>query len=159
MTPPAAPAAPAASPAPAARPAAAPATQPDDPFAPAKPAAPTSTGPLDDDPFAPIKKPEARPTAIASDSPARLNPPLAADLRLDAAGRLPLRQWTDNSGQFRVQGRLILIMDGKVRLLKETGRTTTVPLDRLSAADRTYIERVVAEYGSDIAVLALVAAR
>jgi len=72
---------------------------------------------------------------------------------------LPLRQWTDNSGQYQVQGRLILIMDGKVRLLKETGRTTTVPLDRLSTADRAYVERVVAQYGNDIAALALVAAR
>lgn len=106
-----------------------------------------------------MKKPEARPTAIASDSPARLAAPLAADLRLDREGRLPMRPWIDNSGQYRVQGRLILILDGKVRLLKETGRTTTVPLDRLSEADRAYVERVVAQYGNDIAALALVAAR
>ena len=39
-----------------------------------------------------------------------------------------MRQWVDDSGSFRVEGRLILILDGKVRLLKETGRTTTVPL-------------------------------
>jgi len=132
---------------------------PDDPFAPAKPAAPTSTGPDDDDPFAPVKKPEARPTAIAADSPARLAAPLAADLQLDREGRLPLRQWTDNSGQFRVQGRLIQLLDGKVRLLKETGRTTTVPLERLSPADLTYVQRVIAQYGADISGLALVAAR
>lgn len=106
-----------------------------------------------------MKKPEAKRTAIASDSPARLAVPLADDLRLDREGRLPLRPWTDNSGQYRVQGRLVLILDGKVRLLKETGRTTTVPLDRLSASDLDYVRRVVAQYGNDIAALALVAAR
>jgi hypothetical protein len=58
-----------------------------------------------------------------------------------------------------VQGRLLLILDGKVRLLKETGRTTTVPLERLSLADQTYVQRVVAQYGTDISGLAFVAAR
>jgi hypothetical protein len=114
---------------------------------------------VDDDPFAPVKKPEAKPTALAAESPARRATPPAADLRLDGEGRLPTRTWTDNSGQYRVQGRLILILDGKVRLLKESGRTTTVPLDRLSPADLNYVERVIAQYGTDIAGLSLVAAR
>jgi hypothetical protein len=139
-----------------------PAGDPDDPFAPARPAAPaapTSVQPHEDDPFAPFRKPEAKPTAIAAESPARLTAPLAAELRLDAEGRLPERQWADNSGQFHTAGRLILILDGKIRILKATGRTTTVPLDRLSAIDREYVQNVIAQYGSDIAKLALVAAR
>lgn len=85
--------------------------------------------------------------------------PLPAELRLDSEGRLPVREWTDNSGQFRVQGRLTLILEGKVRLLKETGRTTTVPLDRLSPADRDYVEEVIRQHGADLSRLSLVAAR
>ena len=158
MTPPAPQAAPAAPTTPAA-PQAKPNTDPDDPFAPAKPASPTANQPDDDDPFAPVKKPEAKPIGIAKDAPARPSPALAGDLRLDAEGRLPARLWTDNSGQFRVQGRLVLILDGKVRLLKETGRTTTVPLERLSQPDRAYIEQVIRHYGEDLSRLSLVAAR
>ena len=85
--------------------------------------------------------------------------PLPAELRLDSEGRLPVREWTDNSGQFRVQGRLTLILEGKVRLLKETGRTTTVPLDRLSPADRDYVEEVIRQHGAELSRLSLVAAR
>ena len=76
-----------------------------------------------------------------------------------ADGRLPLREWSDNSGQFRVQARLVLILDGKVRLLKATGRTTTVPTERLSAADHAYVDEVVARYGKDLANLDQLAAR
>ncbi len=139
-------------PAPAApRPAAPPADDGDDPFAPARPAAvpgaaPASVTPDEDDPFAPIP---ARPASI----------PLAANLRLDREGRLPSRLWTDNSGQFHTQARLIVILAGKVRLLKATGRTTTVSLDRLSGADRQYVEAVIRQYGADLSHLPLVAAR
>jgi len=60
---------------------------------------------------------------------------------------------------FRVQGRLVLILEGKVRLLKETGRTTTVPMERLSADDRAYVAGVIARYGSDLERLDQLAAR
>jgi SLA1 homology domain 1, SHD1 len=70
-----------------------------------------------------------------------------------------VRQWVDDTGTFRVKGRLILILDGKVRVLKETGRTTTVPLTRLSAADRQYVEDVISRYGSDLTQLGQLAAR
>jgi hypothetical protein len=73
----------------------------------------------------------------------------------DASGRLPIREWTDNSRHFRVKARLISILDGKVRLLKETGRTTTVPLDRLSTDDRAYLDQIMARYGRDLATLQL----
>jgi hypothetical protein len=70
-----------------------------------------------------------------------------------------MRQWVDNSGEFRVKGRLILILEGKVRLLKETGRTTTVPMERLSDADRRYVEEVISRYGTDLEQLDKLAAR
>jgi hypothetical protein len=60
---------------------------------------------------------------------------------------------------FQTQGQLILILDGKVRLLKQTGRTTTVPMERLSAADLQYVEQVIARYGRDLTQLEQLAAR
>lgn len=53
----------------------------------------------------------------------------------------PMRVWRDDSGDFEVQAKLVLILDGKVRLLKDTGKFTTVPLDRLSPADLTYVRQ------------------
>ena len=80
-------------------------------------------------------------------------------LRIAADGLLPPRQWRDDSGAFQVQARLILILDGKVRLLKETGRTTTVPMVRLSDEDRAYVEAVMERYGKDLTKLGQIAAR
>ena len=59
-----------------------------------------------------------------------------------------MRAWVDNTGNFKVQGRVIAILDGKVRLLKDTGKTTTVPLDRLSDADREYVEQLMQQHGA-----------
>jgi hypothetical protein len=52
-----------------------------------------------------------------------------------------LRQWVDNTGKYSCNGRLVRFLDGKVRLFKENGRTTTVPLYRLSAADLEFVHR------------------
>jgi hypothetical protein len=68
----------------------------------------------------------------------------------DDSGRLPQREWIDNSGQFRVLARLLLVLEDKVRLLKESGRTTTVPVNRLSAADCRYVADAVDRYGSGL---------
>ncbi len=62
---------------------------------------------------------------------------------------LPIRLWTDNTSNFRVQGRLIAILDGKVRLLKDTGKTCTVPLNRLCEQDLHYVESTTAQIGGD----------
>lgn len=134
----------------------------DDPFAPLPPATakPRATTPDADDPFAPIappppaRQPKAAPP-IADEPAIKLNDPLLPGVD----GRLPSRQWSDNSGQFRVEARLVSILDGKVRLLKETGRTTTVPTERLSAADQQYVSEIIARYGRDLTMLDLFAAR
>lgn len=52
-----------------------------------------------------------------------------------------LRQWTDNTGKFSCRGRLVRFIDGKVRLLKDNGRTTTVALGRLCASDLEFVDR------------------
>ena len=77
--------------------------------------------------------------------------------KISAEGKLPMRAWVDNTGTFKIQGRLIAIFDGKVRVLKDTGKTTTVPLTRLSTADREYVEQVIQQNGT--AALEQLAAR
>jgi hypothetical protein len=119
---------------------------------PPRPAAPPARpAPEEDDPFAPVKPradrtppPDAAPTA----TPARRD--THSDLARNADGQLPLRNWVDDTGQFRVQARLVQVLDGRVRLLKTTGRTTTVPLTRLSPADRTYVAEALARYGQQL---------
>ncbi len=51
-----------------------------------------------------------------------------------------VRTWTDNSGLYRVNGKLAVILDAKVRILKENGRITTVPFARLSRADLDFVQ-------------------
>ena len=52
------------------------------------------------------------------------------------------RQWVDNSGAYQVKGRLAVIYVDKIKLLKENGKFTTVPLSRLSDADFGYVSWV-----------------
>ncbi len=50
------------------------------------------------------------------------------------------RQWKSVTGKFEVRARLIRVIDQKVRLELDNGRTITVPIDKLSPFDREYIE-------------------
>jgi hypothetical protein len=132
----------------------------DDPFAPPTPAVatPKAAETHEDDPFAPLTPrapPQAKPAAPIAAEPTMKR---VDSLAPGADGQLPSRQWSDNSGQFQVKARLLLILDGNVRLLKETGRTTTVPTERLSDADRAYVEEVISRYGKDLAKLSELAA-
>ncbi len=49
------------------------------------------------------------------------------------------RTWMDNTGRHTTRGRLVKIVRGQVQILKETGRTTTVPLYRLNRADLAFL--------------------
>ena len=114
-----------------------------------------------DDPFAPVK-PMPKTTEKAKTQARPMASPIAPQLdllKIASDGKLPAREWTDDSGAFTINARLIVILDGKVRLLKETGRTTTVDLARLSTADREYVASVIARYGKDLNNLDQVAAR
>lgn len=98
-----------------------------------------------------VKPVVAKPVAVKAVAPAAaaskavaaktvaILPPKSADATV--VKNEPMRLWHDDTGEFAVRGKLILLMPGKVRLLKDTGRTTTVPLDRLSKADLAYVER------------------
>jgi hypothetical protein len=80
------------------------------------------------------KKDEKKADDIFGASPALLHQ--AGGLASDE-----FRTWTDNTGNFSCQGRLIQFLDGKVRLAKDNGRTTTVPLSRLSAQDLEFVQQ------------------
>jgi SLA1 homology domain 1, SHD1 len=53
------------------------------------------------------------------------------------------RQWVDNTGAYSIKARLTVIYSDKIKLAKENGKTTTVPLSRLSGADFGYVQWVV----------------
>jgi hypothetical protein len=72
-------------------------------------------------------------TAVEPVSLALIKKPLAIEAKD--------RDWRDDTGQFGCRGRLVLVSDGKVRILKDTGRYTTVPFDRLSEADLGYVRQ------------------
>lgn len=52
------------------------------------------------------------------------------------------RKWSDQSGKFEVEAKLIKFADGKVELLKEDGLAITVPLTVLSEADQKYVKEL-----------------
>jgi hypothetical protein len=52
-----------------------------------------------------------------------------------------MREWVDNTGSNSCYGRLVKFLDGQVQLIKDNGRTTTVPLARLSSGDLEFVYR------------------
>lgn len=50
------------------------------------------------------------------------------------------RTWSDSSGKFSVEAELVEVKDGKVVLKKADGSELTVPLAKLSAADREFLK-------------------
>jgi hypothetical protein len=52
------------------------------------------------------------------------------------------RLWNDNTGSFQTTGKLVSITETHVRLLKDTGKYTTVPKERLSAEDLEYVNEM-----------------
>ena len=48
-------------------------------------------------------------------------------------------EWTDQTGRHRVEAEYVDLKDGEVVLRKSDGKTVTVPLDRLSEADRRFV--------------------
>ncbi len=49
------------------------------------------------------------------------------------------RTWTDDSGVFTVEAELVEIVGDRVRLQRTNGKVITVPLEKLSDADRRYL--------------------
>lgn len=53
----------------------------------------------------------------------------------------PMRLWTDNTGKYKVMGRLVEVRETSVRILKDNGRYTTVPFERLSRDDLAFVRQ------------------
>ncbi len=49
------------------------------------------------------------------------------------------RKWTSDDGRFTTEARLLGYADGLVKLEKDSGETITLPIERLSKADRRYV--------------------
>jgi hypothetical protein len=114
--------------------------------APATPAPKPAADALDDLFGAPSQESPApaKPAAAPAPQPAPKPAPAADDpfsaVQPAGAESLAVREWVDNTGSFSVRARLVQILDGKVRLLKENGRTCTVEIHRLSPNDLAYVE-------------------
>ncbi|EMI44213.1 hypothetical protein RRSWK_03281 [Rhodopirellula sp. SWK7] len=72
------------------------------------------------------------------DSPA-VSPPSSAP----ATPKLgPKRQWSDQSGKFKIDARLVKQEDGKVFLRRDDQRTIEVPVNKLSEKDQAYLSEI-----------------
>ena len=56
-------------------------------------------------------------------------------------GLAEVRSWSDVSGRYSVQAEFVELRDGMVRLEKGGGQVISIPLDRLSTADREYVRK------------------
>ena len=63
----------------------------------------------------------------------------------------PSRAWRDDSGHHGTVGRLVEVHADRVRILKASGRHTTVPMSRLSRADRGHVAGVALALGRSAA--------
>jgi hypothetical protein len=52
-----------------------------------------------------------------------------------------MRHWVDDTGRFTCEARLTRVLEGSVQLLKDNGHTSTVPLNRLSQMDLSFVYR------------------
>ena len=52
----------------------------------------------------------------------------------------PFRTWTDTTGKYKTEARLLSISNGIVRLKKTDGKDARLPLEKLSDADREWLE-------------------
>ena len=52
----------------------------------------------------------------------------------------PSRSWSDKTGKFKIDARLVKQADGNVLLKRADGRTVAVPVDMLSSTDQTYLK-------------------
>jgi hypothetical protein len=84
---------------------------------------------------------EEAPAVESSDSDDIFGPSTSILREPGGLASAELRQWVDNTGEYACRGRLVRFLDAQVRILKDNGRTTTVPLYRLSAGDLEFVHR------------------
>lgn len=52
------------------------------------------------------------------------------------------REWTDSTGAFTVEARLVEVLEDSVRLRKQNGIMVQVPIERLCRADRLHVQAI-----------------
>lgn len=60
------------------------------------------------------------------------------------------RTWTDATGKFKVEATVFELTDTEVKLLKKDEKVVTLPLDKLSEADRTHLTELRAKRASEV---------
>jgi len=65
---------------------------------------------------------------------------IALGLLLLVASPVAARKWTDNTGKFSVEAELVEVKDDQVVLQKTNGKVITLPVAKLSEADREYLK-------------------
>jgi hypothetical protein len=58
------------------------------------------------------------------------------------SGANEVRTWTDSTGKHKVEAEFVEILDGKVRLKLADGKIVSLPLAKVSEADREYLKEV-----------------
>ena len=92
-------------------------------------------------------KKTSEPTAPAVEAPKAddvddlFSEPKAGDKSAMTAPTNSMRRWTDNTGKYHVNARLVMVSQTHVRLLKENGRYTTLRFSRLSQADHAFVHQ------------------
>ncbi len=92
---------------------------------------------------APIQDPFADPAA-KKPAATKSAGTLGAAAELVGLAEPAMRRWQDDTGEYRIHGKLVKIMTHTVRILKDTGKYTTVPMDRLSRSDLQYVQARIA---------------
>ncbi len=69
-------------------------------------------------------------------------PHIVDGIRVEFVDKPTPRKWTDSSGKYTVEADFVDFKDGKVQLRKHDGKTVTVPIEKLSQADRSYVRTV-----------------
>ncbi len=86
---------------------------------------------------------KASKSASVAPSPATAPQAPAATRPATIEMQSPMRTWTDNTGKYHVRARLVIVGERYVRLLKDTGKYTTVRMERLSGSDLAFVQRQV----------------
>lgn len=64
---------------------------------------------------------------------------IAGEPKGPLAGFTAKRSWADQTGRFKIDAQLSFADESQVKLLKSDGKVVTVPLDKLSENDQTYV--------------------
>ncbi len=67
---------------------------------------------------------------------------LLVGLLLTAAAPASARKWNSSSGKFTIEAELVEAKDGNVQLKRPDGKIITVPIDKLSNADRDHLAAI-----------------